>query len=826
MKKELKHADIIAKLSVRQKADLMTGRDFWSTLNIDELGVPSAYLSDGPHGLRKQAAAADHLGLNPSIPATCYPTAATMANSWDTELGEKLGEYLGEEAASMDVNVLLGPGMNIKRNPLCGRNFEYFSEDPYLAGKMAAAYVRGIQKRGISACIKHFACNNQEQRRMVIDTIVDERTLREIYLTGFEIAVDEGKPQTIMSSYNKLNGTHTNENMHLMKDILRGEWGYKGVVVTDWAGSNDRVQGAIAGNELEMPGCRYGADDMEQALTKGYTIPEYVKEYPAQYEAIEKGIKDGKLDEDIVDELLDRLLDLILRTDKAVKAAPKEFNKEEHHLFAEKCAEACMVLLKNENNALPLAEDEKVCVIGDFAKNPRYQGAGSSVVNPTKLDNVIDCIGEYPINYIGYAQGYERYGKASGKLSKEAMELARKADKIVFFMGLDEVSEAEGIDRMDMKIPANQREMLSLLYTLDKPVVVVLCCGSAVELQSTDSAAAIVHAYLSGQAGARAILGVLSGKVNPSGKLAESYPEKYEDCSSASRFPGKAASVEYREGPFVGYRYYDTAGVKVRYPFGYGLSYTTFEYSDIKVDKDGVSFTIKNAGKRDGAEIAQLYVGKKDSKLFRPAHELKGFVKVSLKAGESKQVKIAFDKRTFRYYNVKTQAWEEEGGNYEIYVGASCADIRLQGSVERAGTKAEVPYDAAKLPSYYSGKAEDVGKEEFEALLGRPIPRATYKFYKKRRMVIDENSTVADLRFSRRWVGRFFSWGIRFAHAFLWKIGQKTTANTIMMGMVHQPVRGLAKYGGMSRRQMEAMLLMFNGHLFKGIGQFFSKGKN
>ena len=675
------------------------------------------------------------------------------------------------------------------------------SEDPYLAGKMAAAYVRGIQKKGISGCIKHFAANNQEQRRMVIDTIVDERTLREIYLTGFEIAVEEGKPRTIMSSYNKLNGTHTNENMHLMKDILRGDWGYDGVVVTDWAGSNDRVQGAIAGNELEMPGCRYGSDDVVKALTEGYTIPEYVKEYPAQYEAVAQGIKDGKLDEDVVDELLDRLLDLILTTDKAVKAAPKEFNKEAHHIFAEKCAEACMVLLKNEKNALPLNKDEKVCIIGDFAKNPRYQGAGSSVVNPTKLDNVIDCVGEYPINYIGYAQGYERYGKANRKLSKEAMALAAKADKIVFFMGLDEVSEAEGIDRMDMKIPANQREMLSLLYTLDKPVVVVLCCGSSVELQSTDSAAAIVHAYLSGQAGARAILGVLTGKVN------------------------QAASVEYREGLYVGYRYYDTAGVPVRYPFGFGLSYTTFEYSGLKVDKDGVTFTIKNTGKRDGAEIAQMYIGKKDSKLFRPAHELKGFAKVALKAGESKEVKIPFDKRSFRYFNVKTNTWEEEGGKYEVYIGASCADLRLQGSVERAGTKAAIPYDASKLPSYYSGKAEDVGKDEFEALLGRPIPRATYKFYKKRRMIIDENSTVADLRYSRRWVGRFFSWAIRFAHAFLWKIGQKTTANTIMMGMVHQPVRGLAKYGGMSRRQMEAMLMMFNGHLFKGIGQFFSKGK-
>ena len=629
------------------------------------------------------------------------------------------------------------------------------------------------------------------------------------------------------SGTNTFRGTayvyHTNENMHLMRDILRGEWGYDKVVVTDWAGSNDRIQGVIAGNELEMPGCKYGIDDVVKALTEGYEIPEYVQEYPEQYNAVLKGIKEGKLDEKLVDEALDRLLDLILETDKAIKQAPKQFNTEEHHLFAQKCAEECMVLLKNEKGVLPLTEKEKVCIIGDFAENPRYQGAGSSVVNPTKVDNVLDCVAEYPIRFIGYTKGYERYGKKSGKLEKYALKLAEEADKIVFFAGLDEVSEAEGIDRRDMKLPANQLEVLSKLLALGKPVVVVLCCGSAVELDVIDDADAIVHAYLSGQAGARAILGVLSGKVNPSGKLAESYPVRYEDCSSAARFPGKAASVEYREALYVGYRYYDTAGVAVRYPFGFGLSYTKFEYSAIKADEKGVTFTLKNAGEKDGAEVAQLYIGKKDGKVFRPAKELKGFAKVFLKAGESKNVFIPFDKYTFRYYNVNTKAWEEEPGAYQVMVGASSADIRLNAEVTRAGTKAACPYDKAKLPSYYSGKAEDVNKEEYEALLGKPLPRAGYRFYKKRRMVIDENATVADLRFSRRWVGRLFSAVIRFAHSFLWAIGQKTTANTIMMGMYHQPVRGLAKYGGMSRKQMEALLMMFNGHLFKGIGQFFSK---
>lgn len=797
----MKYAEIIKKMSIEEKAALMSGRDFWSTTEYEQYGIPSAFLSDGPHGLRKQAAASDHLGLNASVPATCYPTAATMANSWNEALGEKLGEYLGEEAAAQSVNVLLGPGMNIKRNPLCGRNFEYFSEDPLLAGKMAGAYVRGIQKNGVSACLKHFAANNQEARRMVIDSVIDERTMREIYLTGFEIAIDEGKPCTIMSSYNKLNGTHTNENMHLMRDILRGEWKYEGVVVTDWAGCNDRVEGVVAGNELEMPCCKYGNED------------------------IIKAVKEGRLDEALVDECLDRLLDLIFNTDKAVKAAPRQFNEGEHHLFAQQCAAESIVLLKNEHAALPLGSEEKICVIGDFAQTPRYQGAGSSVVNPTKLDNILECLPEYSLKYIGFAQGYDRYGKIKNKLENEAVRLATKADTVLFFTGLDEVSEAEGIDRRDMKIPANQLKVLGSILRLKKKVVVVLSCGSAVELDTVEHADAIVHGYLYGQAGARAMLDVLTGAVNPSGKLAESYPFKYEDCSSASRFPGKACTVEYREGMYVGYRYYTTAGVPVRYPFGYGLSYTAFKYSDLKVDENGVSFTIQNIGEKDGAEVAQLYIGKADAKVFRPARELKGFAKVFLHAGESKKVEIPFDKRTFRYFNVKTNKWEVEEGTYQVMIGASCEDIRLQGEIAKEGTTKEYPYDPAQLPSYYSGKAEDVGPEEFTALLGRPIPPAGYKFYKKRRMVIHENCTVDDLRFSRRWVGRAFSGAIRFAHAFLWKTGNRTLANTIMMGVYHQPIRGIAKFGGMSRRQMEAMLMIFNGHLFKGLGQFLSKEK-
>jgi len=797
---EMKHEDIISKLTHRQKADLLTGRDFWSTLNIDELNIPSAFLSDGPHGLRKQAAASDHLGLNASIPATCFPTAATMANTWNPELGEKMGELLGEEAVAQEVNVLLGPGMNIKRNPRCGRNFEYFSEDPLLAGKMAAAYVRGIQKNGISACLKHFAANNQEERRMVLDSVIDERTLREIYLTGFEIAVEESGTRTIMSSYNLLNGEFTNENHHLMQDILRGEWDYNGVVVTDWAGCNDRVEGIRCGNELEMPGCRYGADDVYKAL------------------------EDGTLEEAEVDRCLDRLIDLILTTTEVIKAAPREFDKEAHHEFARKCAEESVLLLKNERNVLPLGS-EKVCFIGDFADKPRFQGAGSSVVNPTKTEKFVEAEKDYAFEFVGYAQGFDRFGKKNEGLAKKALELAAQAETVVFFAGLDEVREAEGLDRENIKLPENQLSLLKRIYELKKKVVVILFCGSAVELDVVNDADALVHAYLGGQAGVTAILNVLTGKVNPSAKLSESYPVRYEDCPSASHFPGKKMTVEYREGLFVGYRYYATANVPVAYPFGHGLSYTTYEYSNLKVDDKKATFTITNTGKMDGMEVAQLYISKEKSDIIRPAIELKGFKKVFVKAGESVKVEIPFDKRTFRSYNPKANEWQIEGGEYTIRIGASSADMRLEAKLQVKGNATDFGYDKAKLPAYFSGDAANVDDKQFELLLGRPIPDSEYHFYKKNRMVIHENCTIADLRYSRRWVGRFFAGAINFAHWFLWKIGNKTMANTLIMGMWHQPVRGLAKFGGMSRRQMEALIMMFNGHVFKGIGKFLTKEK-
>ncbi|MFT4413291.1 beta-glucosidase family protein [Fredinandcohnia humi] len=788
----MKYKDLIRKMTLEEKASLMSGKDFWQTMDIERLGINSMFLADGPHGIRKQAEAADHLGLNASIPATCFPTAATVANSWNEELGEKIGDYLGIEAVAQKVNVLLGPGINMKRNPLAGRNFEYFSEDPYLAGKMAAGMIRGIQSHGISACVKHFAVNNQEERRMSIDTVVDERTLREIYLTAFEIAIKEGKTKTVMSAYNMLNGAYTNENIHLMRDILRNEWNYDGVVVTDWGGSNDRVAGLIAGNELEMP------------TTAGETNEEIIQ-----------AIKSGRIKEEVLDECVDRLLDLIFTTEEVYKNPQKDFNREEHHKVAQKAAEESIVLLKNEDNILPLKKGKKVAVIGDFAQNARYQGAGSSIVNPTILEHTLECLEEVGIKSIGFEPGFERYGKRSQKKIDRACALAKDADVILLYIGLDEATEAEGLDRQNMKIPENQIELLDALYKVNSNIVAVLSCGAAIEMPWINKVKGLVHGYLAGQAGARAILRVLSGDVNPSGKLAETYPLRYEDTPSYHNFPGKEVSVEYKEGIYIGYRYYDTANVNVLFPFGYGLSYTTFEYSDIQVEKDGVTFTISNTGSLDGMEVAQLYVGSKSKEIFRPKKELKGFTKVFLHPGESKRVTIPFDDKTFRYFNVKTNKWEIEEADYEIMIGTSSADIRLADTLFVEGTGAPLPYDKSNLPSYYSGKANNVCVEEFEKLLGHKVPVAKWD----RTKPLGYNDTIAQCQYAKGGFARFAFHSITFAHWFLRKIGKRSTANLIMMSVYHMPFRGVARMTGgiINMPMLDGILMIVNGHFFKGL---------
>lgn len=803
---ELKYSEIISKMTLEQKASFLTGGSFWETLEIEELGIPKIFLSDGPHGVRKQIESTDHFGMNSSVPATCFPTSATVANSWNVELGEELGKALGEESAKLGVNVLLGPGLNIKRNPLCGRNFEYFSEDPILAGKMAAAYVRGIQSNGVSACIKHFACNNQETARMAMDSIVDERTLREIYLTAFEIAVKEGGTKCIMSAYNLVNGDYCNENKHLLVDILRNEWNYKGVVVTDWGGNNDRVEGIKCFNSLEMP------------TTAGDTALDVIK-----------AVKEGKLDIETLDENVDLLLNLVFETVKSNEVEGQLFDTEAHHLLAQKVAEESIVLLKN-NGVLPLKSTEKVAFIGDFIYQPRYQGAGSSLVNSTKLDSVVDCLKtEKDFQVIGTARGFERFGKKNKKMLEEAINLSKKADKVVLFLGLDEASEAESLDRANMKINENQLQLVYEIWKLQKKIVVVLSAGSPIEMNFDSKVDGIVHSYLAGQAGSQAILNILTGRVNPSGKLSESYPFVYEDCSTSPTFPSVKRTVEYREAYAVGYRHYEISKLKPRYPFGYGLSYTTFVYSDLVVSEKAVSFKIKNTGNVYGKEVAQLYVGLKNSKVIRPLKELKGFIKIGLDVNEEKQVTIPFDDKTFRYFNVRTNKWEIEEGAYDIYIGSSSDNIQLMGQISKKGTTNIFPYNIDELESYKFTRFKQVTDKDFAKLLGREISSGELNFVNKRktRIIVGYNTTVRELKYAKGFAGRLiYKISVKLIRHYK-KKGNTKMVITIAGGLYNQPMRGLSRLtGGMIHwDQLDGLIEMFNGHFFRGLHHFIKRGR-
>ena len=800
----MKYKKIIESMTLEEKASLMSGKDFWQTKDIERLGIPSIFLADGPNGLRKQKASADHLGLNESIKSTCFPTSATLANSWNPLLIETVSTLLGVEAVSERVSVILGPGVNLKRNPLAGRNFEYYSEDPYLAGKIASAFIKGIQSNGIAASVKHFAANNQEFRRMSIDSVVDERTLRELYLMPFEMAVKEGKVKTVMAAYNLINGVYANENTHLLKEILRDEWGFDGVVVSDWGGINDRVLALKATSELEMP------------TSGGQTNQEIIE-----------AVKNGSLDEKILDEAVDRLLRLVFDTHQAVKDKPTTFDLDRHHKVAEKAATESIVLLKNEFQMLPLKKHQKVAFIGDFARELRYQGAGSSGVNPTKLDSILDQINTNELNFIGYEKGFDRYGKKRPSLVRKAKHLAKNADVVVLFLGLDEYSETEGLDRQTLLIPENQRRLIDDIFTVNQNIVIVLSCGSVVDTSFDVKAKALVHGYLLGQAGAKSILDVLTGKVSPSGKLSETYPLRYLDVPSSNYFPGLENTVEYRESLFVGYRYYDLAKVMVKYPFGHGLSYATFEYSQLEVRSDEVSFYLKNTGKVDAKEVAQLYIGKKDSNLLRPLKELKGFVKEHLAPSQIKKITIPFDEYTFRFFNTKSNRFEVEPGTYQVYVGASVADIRLEGEIEIAGTKSQMPYHKNDFPSYQDMNIHHISDQEFQKLLGRSLPDPKYVFYKKNRMRVDYNTTVQQLRYARGWSGRFFAWSIRFGYRFMRIIGQKKVANIMQMALYHNPMRNMSRLtgGAITWGQLDGMILMFNGKFFKGVRHFMKSGK-
>ena len=788
-RKDMKHKDILDQMTLIEKAAIVGGQGEWQTWPIPRLNIPSMYCSDGPHGIRKQAGAGDHLGLNESLKATCFPTAATVANSWDVALGEKIGRALGEEAMAEDVHILLGPGMNMKRSPLCGRNFEYFSEDPHLAGKMAAAYVRGIQSKGVRSCIKHFAVNSQEERRMAMDAVVDERTLREIYLTAFEIAIKEGKAKALMTSYNEVNGEYANENSHLLLDILRGEWGYDGMVVTDWGGSNNHVKGIKCRSNLEMP--NPGLDSARQVIA---------------------AIENGTLTKAELDLCVDDLLDAILETTEAAKGHSTEFDIEGHHALAREAASQCAVLLKNEGKILPLAEGTKVAVIGDFAFKPRYQGAGSSMVNTTKLESFIEIAQESSaLEIVASSAGYRRNGDPDEALKNEAVEAAKQADVVLYFFGLDEMSESEGLDRQHMKLPKVQLELLKALADANPNIVGILSGGSSIEMDWDTDLKAVLHGYLTGQAGGGAVYDIITGAVNPSGKLAETYPVAYEDTPAFKYYPAKERTSEYREGLYIGYRYFDTAHVPVKYPFGYGLSYTTFEYTDLKVNADGATFKITNTGKVDGAEIAQLYISLPGAEVFRPEKELKGFAKVFLKAGETKTVTIAFNDMTFRYWNVEDEAWAVEGGIYKILVGSSSADIRLAADLSVAGVGSGNPYDRKKVPAYYSGDITRVPDGQFETILGRPIPDGSWT------RDLTENDAICQLKNSKSWICRRV-YGVLERKKKKAEAAGKPDLNVLFI--YNMPFRAIGKMtgGAVSQEMVEGMVKVVNGHFFGGIG--------
>ena len=643
------------------------------------------------------------------------------------------------------------------------------------------------------ACPKHFAVNSQELRRMAMNAVVDERTLREIYLTGFEIAIKEGDAHALMTSYNQVNGTYSNENTHLLKDILRDEWGYDGIVITDWGGSNDHIKGVAAGSDLEMP--TPGMDSARQIV---------------------KAVQKGKLSEAAVDECVDRLLTAVLTLTKESSEdigaqKPSDFDKEAHHALARKAASQSAVLLKNNGNILPLKPGTRVALIGDFAFDPRYQGAGSSMVNVTKLDKMSELIHDYDLNVVGMAKGYVRTGETDAVMEKEAVSLAQSADVVLYCFGLDEPSESEGVDRTHMRIPQNQISLLESLARVNENIVGILSAGAAVEMPWQTSLKALLHGYLYGQAGAGAMLDILTGKINPSGRLNETYPVRYEDTPAFKYFPSEERNSEYREALYVGYRYYDTAKVRVLYPFGFGLSYTEFEYSNLTVDETGVEFDLTNTGDVDGAEVAQLYIGMKDAKVFQPDKELKGFQKVFLKAGESRHVRIPFDDKTFRYWNVRTNRWEVEGGTYTIMIGASCLDIRLTAEVDVEGTTETYPYYTNRMPSYYSGLISQVEDSEFRELLGYPIPSGKWSGD------LTVNDAICQMYYAKSPIARF-------AYNKLTKMKKKSEEagkpDLNILFIYNMPFRAIAKMtGGMvSMEMVEGIVTMVNGHFFKGLG--------
>jgi len=758
--------EILKQLSLEEKVALCEGKNFWETKSVERLRVPSVFLCDGPHGLRKQEGEADMLGVNHSRQATCFPTAVTTGASWDISLMERIGAAIGEEAAEQKVAVVLGPGANIKRNPLCGRNFEYFSEDPYLAGKMAAGMIRGIEKNGTAASLKHFACNSQEFSRFNSDSILDERTLREIYLTAFEIAVKEANPSTVMCAYNKINGTHCSDSEKLLDQILRKEWSFDGLVMTDWGAMNDRIGGFKAGCDLNMPG---GSDYM-------------MKEAVA-------AVKNGSLSESAVDACAKRVIRLAL---KAGERGHQKCDMVSHHALAREAAEQGAVLLKNDG-VLPLKEAQKVALIGAMAKTPRYQGAGSSHINPFKLISPLEAMSEHT-----YAPGCDEKGGTTQQLLDEAVKAAESADVAVVFAGLPDSYESEGFDRDNMKMPEGHVQMIEAVSKVNPNTVVVLCCGSAVECPWAESVSAVLYMGLGGQAMGEAVKNLLYGKVNPSGKLTESWPLRYEDCVSSPYYGTKDA--QYREGIYVGYRYYDKARVAVRWPFGYGLSYTTFAYRNLRVDGKRATVTVMNTGNLPGAEVVQLYVVSPKDSGYRPVRELKNFEKVYLQPGESKEVTFELSGRSFVVWQ---NGWIVPAGTYHIQI----ADLSVE--TEICGETVNLHRN-----DWYDKPENHPAQLIWEAMLGRHCvekkPEKGFYTMDNSVMEMKDHSLIMKIMFSavESTVAKGF--------------GGKKDYNDpefkmMILSSAGSPLRSMQISGGMKGGLMQGLLEMANGHYLRGI---------
>ena len=702
--------ELVMQMTLEEKASLCSGNDAWTTQPIDRLNLPRTMMTDGPHGLRKKANDRSGVDLSGSVPATCFPTSCATGASFDRALLHEIGKALAEECLQERVSVLLGPGINLKRSPLCGRNFEYFSEDPYLAGELAASHVSGVQSKGVGTSLKHFAVNSQETRRLTVNAVVDERALREMYLAAFETVGKRAQPWTIMGAYNQINGAFASENKRLLTTVLREEWGFEGVVVSDWGACNDRVEGVRAGLDLEMPG-------------------------PARFNdaAIVKAVQDGLLDESELDAVAIRNVELILKGAASLNSG-FTYDVDAHHALARRAAAQSAVLLKNEGGILPLAKGADAAVIGAFAQKPRYQGAGSSLINPTRVDTPIAEL-EMAGLMVTYAEGYDHAsGNTSDELIAAACQAAKGKDVAIVYAGLPDCYESEGFDRETLDMPEGHNRLIEEVAKVNPNTVVVLMCGAPVVMPWAARVKAILLAYLGGQAVGSAIADLLCGNANPCGKLAETLPTSLSDTPCTRYFPGQAKTVEYRESIFVGYRYYDAAGAEVAYPFGYGLSYTTFEYKDLKLsagrfakgDTMTAEVTVTNTGARDGAEIVQLYIGKEQSVVYRAPKELRGVEKVFLKAGESKTVCFTLCDRSFSYYNTKAADWAIEGGDYTVQIGASSRDIRLTANVVVQGDGRECLLENAyhALPSYFApAKGGFVaGDAEFETLYGAPVP--------------------------------------------------------------------------------------------------------